>query len=231
MPNQLMSDQNIPHLKDIFGFGNNNSNKSQVAEHGKQEENVVAVNYDSAILMMKSISNEGESMKTTSNHSNKKTNLRHRNNSRILTEKDVKQLEQHLSMKKTIRKKIMRDLQQALVEDPNEFRLDDDVPLEQLKAQINIQSFSFGVQLEKHGRSQRDTDNTFLGMLRNNARVDNHFSHDEDDDDCDSDHSKSKKRDQLLDTIVMRHCNTPSSRENNVKFWRRFTSVNNSDKR
>ncbi|XP_008557715.1 uncharacterized protein LOC103578397 [Microplitis demolitor] len=228
MPKQLMSDQNIPHLKDIFGFGNNNiSNKSQVAEHGKQEENVVAVNYDSAILMMKSISNEGESMKTTSSNSNKKVNLRHRNNSKILTEKDVKQLEQHLSMKKTIRKKIMRDLQRALVVDPNEFRLDDDVPPEQLKAQINIQSFSFGVQLEKHGHSQRNTNNTFLGMLRNNAReIDDNFSHDEDTDDCDSDHIKSPTTtDRLLDTIITRHCNTSSSKEND------FKSINNCDKR
>merc|ERR1712242_21727 len=41
--------------------------------------------------------------------------------SRTITEKDVRSIERHLSMKKTIRKKIMRDLQQAFAEgDPNE---------------------------------------------------------------------------------------------------------------
>ena len=41
--------------------------------------------------------------------------------SRTLTEHDVRHLERHLSMKRTIRKKIMRDLQQAFVQDPREF--------------------------------------------------------------------------------------------------------------
>ena len=38
--------------------------------------------------------------------------------SRTVTERDVRHLERHLSMKKTIRKKIMRDLRQAFVDDP-----------------------------------------------------------------------------------------------------------------
>lgn len=37
--------------------------------------------------------------------------------SRTITERDVRHLDRHLSMKKTIRKKIMRDLQQAFVQD------------------------------------------------------------------------------------------------------------------
>ena len=40
-----------------------------------------------------------------------------RNYNKTLTQRDVRQLERHLSMKRTIRKKIMRDLQQASVED------------------------------------------------------------------------------------------------------------------
>ena len=39
-------------------------------------------------------------------------------NSKTLTEQDIKHIERHLSMKRTIRKKIMRDLQQAFVKDP-----------------------------------------------------------------------------------------------------------------
>ena len=38
------------------------------------------------------------------------------NYNKTLTQRDVRQLERHLSMKRTIRKKIMRDLQQASVE-------------------------------------------------------------------------------------------------------------------
>ena len=38
-----------------------------------------------------------------------------RNYSRTITEREVRHLDRHLSMKKTIRKKIMRDLQQAFV--------------------------------------------------------------------------------------------------------------------
>ena len=38
---------------------------------------------------------------------------------RTLTERDVKQLERHLSMKRTIRKKIMSDLQHAFVRRPD----------------------------------------------------------------------------------------------------------------
>ena len=39
-------------------------------------------------------------------------------NSKTLTEQDIKHIERHLSMKRTIRKKIMRDLQQTFVKDP-----------------------------------------------------------------------------------------------------------------
>ena len=44
--------------------------------------------------------------------------LRERRSSKTLTEQDIKHIERHLSMKRTIRKKIMRDLQSTL-EDPH----------------------------------------------------------------------------------------------------------------
>lgn len=59
----------------------------------------------------------------------------------------------------------MRDLQQAFVEDPNEFRVDD-IPHEQLKAEINIQSLSFGTPSQKQGRTRGNAESTFLDMLR-----------------------------------------------------------------
>ncbi|XP_076307164.1 uncharacterized protein LOC143223279 isoform X2 [Tachypleus tridentatus] len=43
---------------------------------------------------------------------------------KTLTEKDIRHLERHLSMKKTIRKQISRNLAQAFVEDPNAIQFD-----------------------------------------------------------------------------------------------------------
>uniref|UniRef100_A0A0K2UN60 Putative LOC100644114 [Bombus terrestris] n=1 Tax=Lepeophtheirus salmonis TaxID=72036 RepID=A0A0K2UN60_LEPSM len=51
------------------------------------------------------------------------------NYSRTVTERDVKQIERHLSMKKTIRKKIMRDLQQAFVPDPDELAKNNEIKM------------------------------------------------------------------------------------------------------
>ena len=47
----------------------------------------------------------------------RRTTRRQSMHDKTLTEQDIKHLERHLSMKRTIRKKIMRDLQQAGVED------------------------------------------------------------------------------------------------------------------
>lgn len=75
---------------------------------------------------------------------------------------DVKTLERHLSMKKTIRKKIMRDLQQAFVEDPNEFKVENTSP-EKLKAELSAEA----VKIEKNVRKN---DPTFLDMLRGETK-------------------------------------------------------------
>ncbi|KAG6461892.1 hypothetical protein O3G_MSEX012917 [Manduca sexta] len=65
-------------------------------------------------------------------------------------------------MKKTIRKKIMRDLQQAFVEDPNEFKVENTSP-EKLKAELSAEA----VKIEKNVRKN---DPTFLDMLRGETR-------------------------------------------------------------
>jgi len=53
----------------------------------------------------------------SSNRKKKRRKKGDRKYSRTITERDVRHLDRHLSMKKTIRKKIMRDLQQAFVQD------------------------------------------------------------------------------------------------------------------
>lgn len=148
MARPQLAERNIPHLRDIFGFGSKWDN-GQI--QGEEIDNAISVG---------STSGEDKSPKN-----NKKKKSKRRDNSKTLTETDVKHLERHLSMKKTIRKKIMRDLQQAFVEDPNEF-LVDDIPPEQLKAEINIQSLSFGTPSKKQGRTRGNAESTFLDMLR-----------------------------------------------------------------
>ncbi|XP_049866481.1 uncharacterized protein LOC126367114 [Pectinophora gossypiella] len=92
----------------------------------------------------------------------KKTAKKKKDDYRSYTNGDVKTLERHLSMKKTIRKKIMRDLQQAFVEDPNEFKVENTSP-EKLKAELSAEA----VKIEKNVRKN---DPTFLDMLRGETR-------------------------------------------------------------
>lgn len=88
-------------------------------------------------------------------------------NYKTLTPGDVKTLERHLSMKKTIRKKIMRDLQQAFVDDPNEFVGDPHASQtaggnQRLRgAELNMEALRFGG--DGHHLTQSDN---FLVMLR-----------------------------------------------------------------
>ncbi|CAH3986570.1 uncharacterized protein LOC123714268 [Pieris brassicae] len=92
----------------------------------------------------------------------KKSSRKKKDDYRTYANGDVKTLERHLSMKKTIRKKIMRDLQQAFVEDPNEFKVENTSP-EKLKAELSAEA----VKIEKNVKK---SDPTFLDMLRGDTR-------------------------------------------------------------
>lgn len=76
----------------------------------------------------------------TKKHSRKS---KHDNHRPMTNGSDVKMLERHLSMKKTIRKKIMRDLQQAFVDDPNEFQVEN-TNAEHMKAELKAEALRFG---------------------------------------------------------------------------------------
>lgn len=180
MARQQTTERNIPHLRDIFGFGN-----KWDTSHKLQEEK--APGHDSAISVG---STSGEE---SSPRNSKKKKSRRRDNNKTLTESDVKHLERHLSMKKTIRKKIMRDLQQAFVEDPNEFRVDD-IPPEQLKAEINIQSLSFGTPSQKQGRNRGNAESNFLDMLRGGGK-----------NICSKKNCFKKQTKQILNVLYNRH--------------------------
>merc|ERR1719245_242407 len=93
----------------------------------------------------------------------KKTKKRHEAaRSRTITERDVKHLERHLSMKKTIRKKMMRDLQQAFVDDPTKFTKSE-VEANTTSEDI-IEAFDFDPRSTKRERDE----NRFLEILRGN---------------------------------------------------------------
>ena len=70
----------------------------------------------------------------------------------------MKHLERHLSMKKTIRKKMMRDLQQAFVDDPTKFTN------ENKDSKDIIDAFDFDPQSTKRAKDE----NRFLEILRGN---------------------------------------------------------------
>ncbi|XP_011302943.1 uncharacterized protein [Fopius arisanus] len=213
MARQQTTDRNIPHLRDIFGFAN-----KWETDRGQLDEKLTG--NDSAVSVG-STSGEEESPRNS-----KKKKSRRQDNSKTLTESDVKHLERHLSMKKTIRKKIMRDLLQTFV-DPNEFRVDD-IPPEQLKAEISIQSLSFGTPSQKQGRTRGNAESTFLDVLRAGGGFDK-AGHDGD---RDSGHGGSPTRESVsvndTDDESSYPYDTPTTTpvKKSGNFWRRFTMKN-----
>ena len=72
---------------------------------------------------------------------------------------EIQHIERHLSMKKTLRKKMMRDLKQAFVDDPNEFRQDPTSIPDEQRNLINIQNMHISPD-------KASGENNFLGMLK-----------------------------------------------------------------
>lgn len=150
---KMTSERNIPHLRDIFG-GDDDGLPDELrrldikGDDRNSLSGVSAGGTDSAI----SVGSASEEDLLPVKGPKKKRHKSGRQTCRGAStfEDDVKHLERHLSMKKTIRKKIMRDLQQAFVEDPDEFKVED-IPPEQLKAELNTRSLSFGMPGKKKG--------------------------------------------------------------------------------
>ncbi|KAK7872591.1 hypothetical protein R5R35_001931 [Gryllus longicercus] len=228
-------DRSIPHLRDIFGFHNSWENHAQnnvdVLQHQFQDmrlnkgdaNNKSSAGNDSAVSV--GSTSEEEIPKSSSKEKKKKQRNSRRDNSRTLTERDVKHLERHLSMKKTIRKKIMRDLQQAFVEDPNEFRVED-IPPEKLKAEINVESLSFGPPSNKTGKKMSPEAN-FLDMLRSGGGGNNNpstpsgrFVNDDDDSGHGSPTRESGGRLVDCDDDDIYEAEAGNKK---TSFWRRFT--------
>lgn len=149
----MSAERSIPHLRDIFGLSiNQKTSDPSIYDHQH------STNGD--IDKPNKKSKKSSSSKSSANGQNGGGEL--------------KTLERHLSMKKTIRKKIMRDLQQAFVDDPNEFKVDNNQ--DRLKSELNLEAMRYGES--KH--HTRKSDN-FLDMLRggdpanynNNSNINN----------------------------------------------------------
>lgn len=139
----MSSERSIPHLRDIFAI-NNYTSHAPPTNCGSAVGNPTLDPY----------SNNCHHLPVEP----KKQCRKKRDNHKTLTSGDVKTLERHLSMKKTIRKKIMRDLQQAFVDDPNEFQVEN-TNTEHMKAELKAEALRFGEN------PTRKSDN-FLVMLR-----------------------------------------------------------------
>ena len=182
----MSSERSIPHLRDIFGINGYTSGSAGVPF---------------------SNTGGGSMVDPYSNHhagiNTKQPNRKKRDNHKTLTSGDVKTLERHLSMKKTIRKKIMRDLQQAFVDDPNEFQVDN-TNSEHMKAELKAEALRFGEN------PQRKSDN-FLVMLRGGDQAHQARAH------CNGyDYNSAQSREYDYDSQPMQQ------RDEKQSFWKRF---------
>ncbi|XP_050532064.1 uncharacterized protein LOC126900413 [Daktulosphaira vitifoliae] len=159
----MSGERNIPHLRDIFGVTDDMRRMDVKGDDRNSLGGISAAGTDSAISVGSASEEDLLPMKASKKkqHRHRQSGRQSKNNGVI--EDDVKHLERHLSMKKTIRKKIMRDLQQAFVEDPDEFKVED-IPPEQLKAELNSRSLSFGTHSKKKGKMKSESN--FLDFLR-----------------------------------------------------------------
>lgn len=183
----MSTERSIPHLRDVFGLGgyrtpyqqHHSSPTYQVpTHHHSYQQPVDTFSANRQIPQQQQplptrphlhpnnhqYSTEQSATTTSSAIAVKPSSRKNRdNNYKTLTSGDVKTLERHLSMKKTIRKKIMRDLQQAFVDDPTEFKADHN-NAERMKSELNMEAFRFG-----DSAAANNSDN-FLVMLRDDQQ-------------------------------------------------------------
>lgn len=187
------SERSIPHLRDIFSINSYSSGYNYTTQNTNA--------YPSEHHHQPTIDNRHNNLQ-------KPTSRKKRDNSKTLTNGDIKTLERHLSMKKTIRKKIMRDLQQMYTDDPNEFKTEN---TEQLKAEVRADVVRFG---ERQTTATKKSDN-FLDMLRSeNTYLNNNGS------------VQQRLADYDYDTANLHQ----QQQKEKQSFWKRFTMKGKSNR-
>ncbi|XP_055950009.1 uncharacterized protein LOC129984209 [Argiope bruennichi] len=153
---------------------------------------------------------------------------------RTLTERDIRHLERHLSMKKTIRKQISRNLTQAFVDDPELVLTDTTNPTTKSSNKVSSDR-TFTLTRAKVSKSEQNV----LDLLKDNEPDSGH---------CSADNPNSSDDDSHQEQIRERHVvksdknNSKAVHENRNKaesnykddgkfsFWKMF-SVKNRSKR
>lgn len=219
MASQMYPERNIPHLWDIFGKPREESITKDFQKMKLDGSTMINGN-DSAISVG---STSDEDVYTNSTHSHNAPKKKKKGRRDHGLEPEVKYLERHLSMKKTIRKKIMRDLQKAFVEDPNEFRVED-IPPEQMRAEINLQSLSFAPGKKK---DKKNNESNFLDFLRTGSGLGDNKGN------CGNNKNCRKGYKDLDGDSGHGSPTTEESEEEDKKtrFWKRFTMKGNRNKR
>lgn len=132
-------DRSIPHIRNIFSTSSRKKSTSDTQDLCQYEKSPRSRrrnhkdhdhDHKSMSSSKKSFDFGKENLKSSDEH--RKSSNRNGNyntyTSKTLTEKDMKHLERHLSMKKTIRKQISRNLAQAFLDNPNIFEPGEDKP-------------------------------------------------------------------------------------------------------
>uniref|UniRef100_A0A336KPA8 CSON012484 protein n=1 Tax=Culicoides sonorensis TaxID=179676 RepID=A0A336KPA8_CULSO len=185
------SERSIPHLRDIFSINSYSSGYNYTTQNPHNNP-------------YNGVDHHANHPSNNNLINQKSVSRKKRDNNKTLTSGDIKTLERHLSMKKTIRKKIMRDLQQMYTDDPNEFKTEN---TEQLKAEVRTDVLRFG---ERQTTASKKSDN-FLDMLRGeNTYLNNNSAVQRHDYDYDSATSQQQKEKQ--------------------SFWKRFTMKGKSNR-
>lgn len=203
----MSSERSIPHIRNIFGLSH-----QQQHQHSSDFHNTGVVPSDNYINRNVAQTSVQRHHKTDDlDVHTLQTARKKRENHKTLTPGDVKTLERHLSMKKTIRKKIMRDLQQAFVDDPNEFKVDN-TSSEHLRSELNAEALRFG----EHPTKKSDK---FLVMLRGDQQQ-QHRSGDYDYP------SNAQHREYDYDSNTTTDAVLQQPRNEKVSFWKRITMKN-----
>ncbi|KAF4516764.1 hypothetical protein B566_EDAN004603 [Ephemera danica] len=204
-----MGERSIPHLRDIFGVpfdGVDRSPRSRRRMPSEPPESATCTTDPDSAVSVGSASGDEDNYQAHKKKGNKSRSRGFEETGcRTLTQRDVRHLERHLSMKKTIRKKIMRDLRQAFVEDPSEFQHTSLSP-EQLR-EINLQN------LRVNGS---ESDSNFLEILRDGS------TRSRDDEDRDSGHG-SPTRETIRCRNGAEDPTTTAEKPKSGGFWKRFT--------
>lgn len=225
MASQVQTNRSIPYMWDIFGkeppSAIKDFQKSKLVDQYSANDS----NGNDSAISVGSVSDEELYFNSCSNNLNTSKKKKKLGRKDTTTDPEVKYLERHLSMKKTIRKKIMRDLQKAFVEDPNEFRVED-IPPEQLKAEINLQSLSFGAAHKK--KDKKCNESNFLDFLRTGNGIG--------DSKCNSSNVRNVKNKGYKDVDGDSGHGSPATEESEeedkkTSFWKRFTIKGSRNKR